>query len=377
MADVSKIVLPNGNEYNIKDAAARKDMPIIMKLTTAKKFAAATSVSDWTLSINDMTGTSVSAADAKACLDNGSPAYLRFEYQEPDTTSSYDDPTCYLLRWNYDDTNSRYYLRVDWQEAIVPKGSVGIGYYEIQIYYSSSAFVLGHFELANESFPNSDLVDLYQVPYDNTDSGLTATDAQAAIDEVASDVSSKSTVSVTQTVSTGTKIGTITVDGTGTDLYAPTGGSQTAAQTSYDNTSSGLVATNVQDAVDELNTSKAPSAITTTTTLASGDGIIFADNSDSGALKRSSITFDGSTTSKGLSQKGTWQSFAAGDHSHGAITNAGGITGSATAIGANDNIVFIDTSDSKKVKKSTITFDGSTTTQALTPKGTWETFATL
>ena len=43
--------------------------------------------------------------------------------------------------------------------------------------------------------------------------------------QVDSAVATKSTVSVTQDVSTGTKIGTVTVDGVGTDLYAPASGS--------------------------------------------------------------------------------------------------------------------------------------------------------
>lgn len=96
------------------------------------------------------------------------------------------------------------------------------------------------------------------ITYDNTDSGLIATNVQDAIDELAqgggainlddlSDVditsaqsgqvlkfdgtywvnaseSTGSTVSVTQIQSTGTKIATITVDSVGTDLYAPQGG---------------------------------------------------------------------------------------------------------------------------------------------------------
>lgn len=55
------------------------------------------------------------------------------------------------------------------------------------------------------------------VTYDNTTSGLTATDVQAAIDEVAQG-----------------------------------GGASSADDVSYDNTTSGLTATNVQDAIDEV-----------------------------------------------------------------------------------------------------------------------------
>ena len=101
------------------------------------------------------------------------------------------------------------------------------------------------------------------LPYNNTDSGLSATTTKGAIDELAdekadkvdvpedledldnvsissatngqvlkyngstwvnADESGGSTVSVTQIQSTGTKIATITVDSVGTDLYAPNGG---------------------------------------------------------------------------------------------------------------------------------------------------------
>ena len=61
------------------------------------------------------------------------------------------------------------------------------------------------------------------------------------------------------------------------------------------------------------------------------------------------------------------------DHSHGSITFYGTIT-SDTSVANGDKLVITDNSDSSKVKRSSISFDGSTTTKALTPKGTWETF---
>jgi len=73
-------------------------------------------------------------------------------------------------------------------------------------------------------------------------------------------------------------------------------------------------------------------------------------------------------------EKYTWNSKADGSHTHGNITNAGAIT-SDTTIGSGDKIVITDSSGSSKVARSPITFDGSTTTTALTPKGTWESFA--
>lgn len=63
-------------------------------------------------------------------------------------------------------------------------------------------------------------IDADNVDYDNTTSGLTATDVQAAIDEV--------------------------------NAKIPSGGSVDADDVSYDNTDSGLTATNVQDALDEV-----------------------------------------------------------------------------------------------------------------------------
>lgn len=63
---------------------------------------------------------------------------------------------------------------------------------------------------------------------------------------------------------------------------------------------------------------------------------------------------------------------AASSHSHGNITNGGDITAAAPTIANGDQIVINDNSASKITNGPT--FDGSTTTKALTPKGTWETF---
>lgn len=47
-------------------------------------------------------------------------------------------------------------------------------------------------------------------------------------------------------------------------------------------------------------------AITANTAIANGDRLVFSDNSDSGTLKRASITFGNSTTQY-LANNGTWQ----------------------------------------------------------------------
>lgn len=65
---------------------------------------------------------------------------------------------------------------------------------------------------------------------------------------------------------------------------------------------------------------------------------------------------------------------AAATHTHGDINNNGTISASAVTIANGDAVVITDSSASGKVVKSAATFDGSTTTKALTQKGTFETF---
>jgi len=206
-------------------------------------------------------------------------------------------------------------------------------------------------------------------------------------------------------------------------------------------------------------------------TLANGDALVVTDSSASHVIKKTSITFDGSTTTKALTQKGTFETFlqsytetdptvpswakastkptytysevgassaahthtysdvgassaahthtysqvgaasaahthtaadvgavptsrtvngkslnanitlsaadvgaATSTHAHGSITNGGAITDTGITLANGDALVVTDSSASHAVKKTSITFDGSTTTKALTQKGTFETF---
>lgn len=60
-------------------------------------------------------------------------------------------------------------------------------------------------------------------------------------------------------------------------------------------------------------------------------------------------------------------------HTHGNITNAGGITATGVTIANGDSLAIVDASETDKlVAKTSITFDGSTTTKYLSQKGTWE-----
>lgn len=63
-------------------------------------------------------------------------------------------------------------------------------------------------------------------------------------------------------------------------------------------------------------------------------------------------------------------------HSHGNIANGGTLQTNDITIASGDKLVVTDSSDSNKVARTSVSFDGSTTTKALTQKGTFETFLT-
>ena len=61
-------------------------------------------------------------------------------------------------------------------------------------------------------------------------------------------------------------------------------------------------------------------------------------------------------------------------HTHGNIQNGGTLQTNDITIASGDKLVVTDSSDSEKIARTSVSFDGSTTTKALTPKGTFETF---
>jgi hypothetical protein len=130
-------------------------------------------------------------------------------------------------------------------------------------------------------FSKSGDIDAEDVNYDNTTSGLQATDVQAAIDEMNTVVEEIKDIVEVETMPTpsedieGTIVqykGTTTASFTHGYFYECVGDGQnpetfsrvridvqpnnaTASNVSYDNTTSGMTATNVQDAIDEIDTS--------------------------------------------------------------------------------------------------------------------------
>lgn len=93
----------------------------------------------------------------------------------------------------------------------------------------------------------------------------------------------------------------------------------------------------------------------------------------------------GTSTTTWLNEKGEWSTptaanvgASASNHTHGNITNDGGMTATGVALADGDTLLFVDSSETNKlIKQTSITFDGSTTTSALSKKGTWESTVTV
>ncbi|WP_229732479.1 hypothetical protein [Muriicola marianensis] len=151
-------------------------------------------------------------------------------------------------------------------------------------------------------------------PYDNTASGLVATDVQAAIDEinalagtVAMVDNGDGTYTFTDaagnnTTISDTSISTLVDNADGTYTYTDeTGATQTidtnASSNPYDNTASGLVATDVQAAIDEINALAGTVAMvdngdgTYTFTDAAGNNTTISDTSISTLVNNGDATF--------------------------------------------------------------------------------------
>ena len=140
----------------------------------------------------------------------------------------------------------------------------------------------------------------------------------------------------------------------------------TSAIQALDATKTSTDGTNVQVKVTETDGKITAVNITTDNT----------ENKNNKVTAWSSTTTDTNYPSEKL-VKDSLDGKAASSHAHGNITNAGTLTATGVALASGDSLVFVDSSDSSKIKKTSITFDGSTATKALTQKGTFETFTNV
>ena len=93
------------------------------------------------------------------------------------------------------------------------------------------------------------------------------------------------------------------------------------------------------------------------------------------ATKVPQITTDATGHVTGITEV-TISGVTPASHTHGNIQNGGALQTNDITIASGDKLVVTDSSDSNKVARASVSFDGSTTTKALTQKGTFETFLT-
>lgn len=129
----------------------------------------------------------------------------------------------------------------------------------------------------------------------------------------------------------------------------------------------------IKDSGFTIGKSVPSNAVFTDTTYTNGNGVVL-----SGTTFSANFPSSGTPAALGTASNGSANTVARSDHVHakpsyGNINTNGAIT-STTTIANGDKIVIVDSSDSSKLTGTSITFDGSTATKALTQKGTWETF---
>lgn len=109
-------------------------------------------------------------------------------------------------------------------------------------------------------------------------------------------------------------------------------------------------------------------------TIGTGDTMLIVDSSDSSKIKKTDISFDttSSNSSKYLAKTGSWVDLP----TYGNILTGGNFStasGSSVSLATGDALVIVDSSDSSKIKKTSITFDttSSNSNKYLSQTGSW------
>lgn len=127
------------------------------------------------------------------------------------------------------------------------------------------------------------------------------------------------------------------------------------------------------DGTYNASTNKAATVSTVTTAVSNAvNGLDATVTSSDGTNVQVKVTeTDGKITAVNVTTDNT----ANKTHAHGNIQSGGTLQTNDVTIASGDKLVITDSSDSNKVARASISFDGSTTTKALTQKGTFEAFA--
>ena len=124
-----------------------------------------------------------------------------------------------------------------------------------------------------------------------------------------------------------------------------------------------------------IGTTSGNAVYTTTNGVLTAGSLATDDPTASGTTTTAIATISQDAKGKITVTKKTISGVTPASHTHGNITNAGALQTNDVTIASGDKLVITDSSDSNKVARASISFDGSTTTKALTQKGTFEAFA--
>lgn len=185
----------------------------------------------------------------------------------------------------------------------------------------------------------------------------------------------KLTADITGNASTATKLGTSNKGSSTKPIYLsggvptecdsyPTSLPASNTTNTYSSTGTAPVSgTAVAAALGTLDgnlNNTTPSSGKTLTAFSQTDGIVSATFGDISITKSQVSDFPSTMTPS--------------SHTHGNIQNGGTLQTTDVAIASGDKLVVTDSSDSNKIARTSVSFDGSTATKCLTQKGTWEPF---
>lgn len=293
MANIKKIKLPNGTEYDIKDSGA---LPLMGGTVTGPViFEDSTSMNEATIGDLVTNGNASFTNNIQANTINGVAVGSSPKFTDTITTAT-----------TTGSGNAVTAISASNGALTVTKGTT---------------FLTSHQDISGKADKSATVSN---VAYDSTNAKITKT-----INGTTSDVVTVATLK--------TALGSMPAS----DVYS---WAKASSKPTYTASEVGALASNT-------------TYVSTITTTA---GAHTAISSKSGA-----VSFNVPTTAAHVGA-------ATSDHVHGNITNGGDITTTAPTIANGDQIVINDASASKITNGPT--FDGSTTTKALTPKGTWETF---
>ena len=101
----------------------------------------------------------------------------------------------------------------------------------------------------------------------------------------------------------------------------------------------------------------------------------YTDLSDKPTIPAAQVNSDWNASSGVAEILNKPSSYTPSSHKHGNIQNGGTLQTTDIAIANGDKLVVTDSSASAKIARTSVAFDGTTTTQALSKKGTFETFS--